>query len=91
MKVVINTCFGGFSLSPEGLAKYNAASGKDVEYYFDIERDDPVLVELVEADPKGMQGKFAQLKVVEIPDNIAWYVKDYDGAEHVAERHRTWS
>ena len=36
-------------------------------------------------------GVYSDLKVVEIPDDINWYIEEYDGLEHVAERHRTWS
>jgi hypothetical protein len=28
---------------------------------------------------------------VDIPDDVNWYIEEYDGNEHVAERHRTWS
>jgi len=31
------------------------------------------------------------LKIVEVPDDANWYIAEYDGLEHVAERHRTWS
>ena len=24
-------------------------------------------------------------------DDVNWYIEEYDGMEHVAERHRTWS
>ena len=27
----------------------------------------------------------------EIPDDVNWYIAEYDGIEHIAERHRTWS
>jgi len=27
---------------------------------------------------------------VEVPDDVDWYVEEYDGLEHIAERHRTW-
>jgi len=28
---------------------------------------------------------------VEIPDDVKWHIHEYDGLEHVAEDHRTWS
>jgi hypothetical protein len=28
--------------------------------------------------------------VVEIPDDVNWQVEEYDGMEHIAEKHRTW-
>ena len=60
-------------------------------YDCDISRDDPVLVEVVEHLGSAANGDYADLKVVEIPEGVDWYVEDYDGVEHIAERHRTWS
>ena len=56
----------------------------------DLLRDDPVLVAIVEEMGEKSWGRFSALKVVEIPDGVDWYVEDYDGMEHIAERHRTW-
>jgi hypothetical protein len=57
----------------------------------DIPRDDPVLVETVETlGPEKAGNRFSTLKVVEIPENVDWYIEEYDGWEHIAERHRTW-
>ena len=36
-------------------------------------------------------GSHAQLKIVEIPNNIKWEIAEYDGHEWVSEVHRTWS
>lgn len=57
----------------------------------DIPREDEDLVEIVERLGKEADGKFSSLKVVEIPEEVNWYIEEYDGREHVAERHRTWS
>ena len=57
----------------------------------DIARADPALVQLVEEDAKKYAGRHATLKVVEIPDDVKWQIEEYDGYEHVAEQHRTWS
>jgi len=93
MKVVINGCFGGFGLSDAALQEYKIRSDiTDPDfYYYDIPRDCPVLVAMVEEQGTAINGAFSDLKVVEIPDGINWYIEDYDGREHVAERHRTWS
>ena len=91
MKVVINTCYGGFGLSDEALAKYKAIKGITEEvYYWDIERDDPALVQVVEEMGDAAAGSFSQLKIVEIPDDVEYIIEEYDGSEWVAERHRTW-
>lgn len=122
MKVVINTCFGGFGLSEaaiklycelRNMPVYKRGTGwdtwwvkcpvdvfdtlsdeeKDNMYFseYSIERDDPILVQVVERLGQAANGMCAELTVVEIPDNVEWYIEEYDGKEHIAEVHRTWS
>lgn len=57
----------------------------------DIERDDWALVRAVEELGAAAGGRHATLKVVNVPDDVAWEICEYDGAEWVAEVHRTWS
>ena len=92
-KVVINACFGGFGLSEAALDEYKSRKGITDEnfWYYDIPRDCPVLVAMVEEQGTAVNGGFADLKIVEVPDDVNWYIEEYDGNEHVAERHRTWS
>lgn len=92
MKVVINKCFGGFSLSEEGMKRYRELSGNhdpDILSY-DIERDDEFLVQVVEEMGKKSWGSCAELKVVDIPLGIRWHISNYDGMESVEEEHRSW-
>ena len=138
MKVVINKCYGGFSLSHEGMVRYAKLKGltlypedgdwpmiywtvppKDrvtelssgafyalpiaerIEYnrkYSEqtlhagsIPRNDPALVQAVEELGDKAGGRLAKLTVVEIPDDVKWQIEEYDGLEHIAEVHRTWS
>jgi hypothetical protein len=35
-------------------------------------------------------GRFSELKVVDIPDDVEWQIDEYDDLEWVAEKHRTW-
>ena len=151
MKVVINACFGGFSLSPAATLwlwlngckgveathvdeywppekreeearryptmgydasltkwrEYLAAgpSGKrdshflcvfspDEKYVLttrSIPRDDPLLLKVIEELGDGADGACASLRAVEIPDDVKWQIEEYDGNEHVAEVHQTWS
>lgn len=64
------------------------------ENYFsdrvDIERTDPVLVQVVQEMGAKSGGPHSQLSVVEIPDGIQWTIEEYDGSEWVAEVHQTW-
>lgn len=103
-KVVINTCYGGFSLSrkaTELLAQrefYPSAEqhlrvfGNDWCDFSarDIPRNDWNLVNIVETLGKEANGCFSKLKVVSIPNGVKWKVEEYDGKEWVAEVHRTW-
>jgi hypothetical protein len=91
MKIVINTCHGGFGLSKEALAFYNERAGTAIKYEDDIKRNDPILIQIVEELGEAANGSYARLKVVEIPDDVEWTIKEYDGDEWIAEKHRTWN
>ena len=61
------------------------------DYDFYDNRSDADLVSVVEELGESANGHAANLKIVEIPDGIEWFIHEYDGREHVAERHRTWT
>jgi hypothetical protein len=92
IKIVINNCHGGFGLSDEAHNRFRENKGITDPYHFagDIPRDDPDLIRIVEEMGEEANGECAKLKIVEIPDDVNWYVEEYDGCEWVAERHRTW-
>jgi len=57
----------------------------------DIPRDDQDLISIVQLmGTVAASGRFAMLKIVDIPDDVQWEVEDYDGNEWIAEKHRTW-
>jgi len=91
-KVVINACHGGFGLSAAAESKYRELAGiTDPNFYSRrIPRDDEHLIAVVELMGSEASNKYSELKIVEIPDDVNWYVEEYDGQEWVAERHRTW-
>ena len=90
MKVVINGCYGGFSLSDEALAYLGIPGGS--RYAYDDDRANPKLVECVEKlGEAASHGLGSSLYVVEVPDDVKWTITDYDGIEHVEEVHRVWS
>ena len=140
MQVVINVCFGGFSLSDAAEDLYASKAGfkvyryeqtkykhregedeytrvesgeggifshtykkdfgekfsghpKDDSYWSSrqIDRTDPKLIEVIKELGDSANGGFASLRVVEIPDGIEYEISEYDGSEHIAEVHRTWS
>ena len=140
MQVVINRCFGGYSVSHEGMLRYCEIKGikvypeqsndawgfwtywtvppeqrmvrKDGEDFYemsiseriahnklldeqtidryDVARNDPALVQVVQELGEKANGDYAKLVVVEIPDDVQWEIDEYDGMERIAESHRTW-
>ena len=80
-KIVINARHSGFGLSEKALAMLP-------DGYTD--RADPRLVAVVEQLGEAANDRFSKLKIVEIPDGVAWHIAEYDGLEWVAENHRTW-
>jgi hypothetical protein len=143
-KVVVNRCYGGFSLSEKAVVRLAELKGTPVKYiqnpgsmlvrfwlvsvedtglqkYKNIkncrveitieerewqndfyiqntissridseDRADPLLVQVVEELGSEANGEFAELKVIEIPDDVQWDISDYDGYETLHERHRSW-
>lgn len=107
MKVVYNACFGGFSLSPEAMLLLWKRGMKEIgtpveEYYPPEDRKSRAGIlgyqhaidqwrEYAEMTPKQRKSERRKLAIVEIPDDVKWHVDEYDGNEHIAEDHRTWS
>jgi hypothetical protein len=91
-KIVINACHGGFGLSAGAESKYRElAEITDPNFYSRrIPRDDEHLIAVVELMGAEASNKYSNLKIVDVPDDVNWYVEEYDGKEWVAERHRTW-
>lgn len=95
MKIVINRCYGGFSLSEEaykflGLEWDGYGYLIGTKYEGRVNRNNSDIVACVEALGECASGPLAELKVVEIPDDVEWCISDYDGMEWVSEKHRTW-
>jgi hypothetical protein len=80
-KFVINRCYGGFGLSEEGLNLYNSLSEKSLAYSYDIDRDDPFLVQVVETLGEKADGFNAELEIVIIPEDLDFEITEYDGME----------
>lgn len=89
MKVVINGCYGGFSLS-KAAYKELGLEWDGYGFAYDDDRSNPKLVEVVENLGTYASGSCAWLHVVEIPDDVKWHIEEYDGIESVEENHRSW-
>ena len=60
----------------------------EFDYY--EHRNDPDLIAVVEEMGESSHSWAAELRIVEIPDDVEWEIAEYDGLEWVAEKHRTW-
>jgi len=58
--------------------------------YFDIKRDDPVLVEVVKTLKEKANNSCSELKIVKIPADVEYEIDEYDGVESIHEVHRSW-
>ena len=89
MKIVINQKYGGFGLSKEAY-EFLGLEWDGYGFAMDKNRADPKLVECVETLGERANGMCADLKVLDIPDDVEWEIQEYGGREWIAEKHRTW-
>jgi hypothetical protein len=79
MKICINKCFGGFSLSDEASQMLGFKTR-----YPQISRTDPRLIEVVSTLGEAANGFCARLAIVSIPDEATdWEIEAYDGFEGI--------
>lgn len=71
--------FGGFS-KYHGTSKYS-----QTEF-----RTHPQVIQVIEEMGKEASGSCANLRIIEIPDDIEWEITEYDGFERIEEVHRKW-
>ena len=90
MQIVINRCFGGFGLSEEAYA-YLGMEWDGYGYAMNNDRTNPKLIDCIETLGDRANGRFARLKVVEIPDYVDWEITEYDGIEQIEEVHKIWA
>ena len=72
---------------------YKEANKRADEIYLDdrpSDRSDPDLLAVVKKLGRKANGRFAKLKIVNIPDDVKFEIEDDDGFEHIAEIHRVW-
>jgi len=96
-EIVINRCWGGYSLSQEAkewLLKQDALMPSYIDLIYSSgswrARSDKHLVQCIKELGERADGEHASLEIVSIPDDVDWQIVEYDGWEHIAERHRTW-
>ena len=101
MKIAVNKCYGGFSLTKPVFDElgikwdgYGYLGNKDLGIKSDdynAYRQDPRLIAAIEKiGEENSSGAMAKVRIVEIPDGIEWEMDEYDGVESVHEKHRSW-
>ena len=95
MKVLINRCHGGFTLSPELIATLPDNLANNIEFLLfesDKLRTNLILIEAVEKlGLIASSGEYSKIEIIEIPNDIKWYIDEYDGMECIREVHGVWS
>ena len=86
MKVVINTCYGGFGLSEEARERYVELTGSKPTHWYDMNRADKYLVQVVEELGAAADGPHAKLKVVNVEGGSLFRINEYDGYEEIEYR-----
>jgi hypothetical protein len=79
-----------------GASYYQTGHAGDDNYYisnYDYceNRSDPDLIAVIEEMGEKANSWAAEIAIIEIPDDVKWHIYEYDGIEHIAEDHRTWS
>lgn len=78
MKIVLNRCYGRYSLSNEACKKLNV----DSKFSFDTDRMNERLVAVVEENHDLASGLHSDLRVIEFPDEATdYFIDSYDGFE----------
>lgn len=92
-KIIINRSYGGYCIHEEAINLYKKLKNLPIEeaiYYHNIERTDPVLIQVVETLGDKASCGSSELKIVTVPDDVKWEIEDYGGMERVVEEHRVW-
>ena len=63
---------------------------KHILYLNDDNREDDILIKVVEELGDEASGRFGQLVVVQIPDDLDYVIDNYDGIEILHARVETW-
>lgn len=89
-QIVINTCYGGYSLSKEAY-EFLGLPWDDYGFAYEDDRTNPKLIDCIKTLKNKANGRLAALKIVKVPDDVDWVLEYDDGVEWVAEKHRIWS
>ena len=90
MRVAINGCVGGFCLSKEAYEKLGL-EWDGYGYAYNNKRTDPKLIEVIDQIGHRASGNYADVYVVDVPDDVKWNISCNAGIEAVVETHRVWN
>lgn len=101
MKVAINKCWGGFSLSEEVYKElgikwdtYGFLSNEDLgiksENYNSYRSNKKLIKAIEKIGADKSSGNLSRIVIVEIPNGIKFTIEDYDGMESIHEVHKSW-
>ena len=85
-KIVYNSCYGGFGLSEKAINRYWELKGeKEPEYWYtgDLDRTDPILVQVVEELGAEADTGFSNLQIEELEAGTRYRIDEYDGYESI--------
>jgi hypothetical protein len=88
-KVVYNTCYGGFGLSKEAIKRYWEIRDEPKPEHWavwderELNRSDPILVQVVEELGEAAGNGFARLAIRELEPGTKYRIDEYDGMESV--------
>jgi hypothetical protein len=92
--IAFETTEAKFKLGGDHYYYHAGHAGSDDHYLsyheFCDDRSDPDLIAVIEQLGDDANSNCSELAIVDIPDDVEWDISEYDGREHVAEKHRTW-
>lgn len=77
-EIVLNECFGGFTLSKKAYELYREQSGKQK---WDGDRCDPILIKVVKELGEDSSDSCSCLIIEEFDERYGYWIADYDGLE----------
>ena len=86
----LNSVWHWFYTVDHGLHLEDELPHQGLFWDVDIPRNDPVLIAVVEELGDKANGRTASLRIVDIPDDVKWQIREYGGMEEVHEVHRAW-
>ena len=91
-KITVNEASSHCHISKKDLGQKANKKELNDNYFsgYNVERNDPNLIKVVEEMGQKASGGYGKLEIIEIPDGIEYEIDDYDGMETIHEQHRSW-